>query len=117
MSEVGIMQNKANEGGEQLVGLISDEFIDWGLDTIAYIRELEDSTGKTYALSSADGKEMGIFECRDVAVAFAVQHDLEACRLNQSGSDFLASICFKSRISVFQIDRSAAFLFSDVVKD
>ena len=76
------MQNKANESGEQLVGLISDEFIDWGLDTIAYIREIEDSTGKTFALSSADGKEMGIFEKRDVAVAFAAQHDLAAHCLN-----------------------------------
>ncbi|MGB0843922.1 MAG: DUF1150 family protein [Alphaproteobacteria bacterium] len=76
------MQNNANDSGEQLVGLISDEFIHWGLDTVAYIREIHDSTGKTYALSSADGKEMGIFEQRAVAVAFAAQHDLSACSLN-----------------------------------
>lgn len=76
------MQNKANESGEQLVGLISDEFIHWGVDSIAYIREIKDSTGMTYALTSADGKELAVFEKRDVAVAFAAQSDLDALTIN-----------------------------------
>lgn len=59
-----------------------DDFVYYGCETWAYVREDASSQLPVYMLLSADGTELGTFEKRDVAHAFAEQHQLMAVDLH-----------------------------------
>ncbi len=48
-----------------------------GLSEIAYVKAVDDESGRNYAIHTADGNEIAHFADRDVAFAACRQHDLE----------------------------------------
>lgn len=48
-----------------------------GVQQIAYVKKLQINDQAIYAVYSADGKQLGGFPDRDVALAACIQNDLE----------------------------------------
>ena len=48
-----------------------------GVEQIAYIKKMKVNNQSVYTVHAADGKELGGFSDRDVALAACIQHDLE----------------------------------------
>ena len=48
-----------------------------GVEQIAYVKKLKVNDHSVYTVHAADGKELGGFSDRDVALAACIQHDLE----------------------------------------
>lgn len=49
----------------------------WGVEDVAYIRPTEVDGKSAFAICSADGGEIAVFDDRDVAFAACRQHELE----------------------------------------
>lgn len=60
-----------------LKALSVQDFKNFGLQQIAYIRSVSDNTSISYKVHSADGKEILSADTLDIAIVIAKQNDLE----------------------------------------
>jgi len=49
----------------------------WGVEDVAYVKQVEEGEGIAWAIHAADGTQMGVAGTREVAFAAVRQHDLE----------------------------------------
>ena len=49
----------------------------WGVEDVAYVRPTEADGKAAFAICTADGSEIAVFDDRDVAFAACRQHELE----------------------------------------
>ena len=55
-----------------------DNFADWGVEDIAYIKQDMINDSPMWSIYGAEGTRIGYAENRDVALAIVSQHDLTA---------------------------------------
>lgn len=53
-----------------------------GMDTVAYIRQVDEAGVQAYVVCAADGTELAIYDCIDTARFTARWHNLEASVLH-----------------------------------
>ena len=60
-----------------LKNLSVEDFKDFGLQQIAYIRTVDNDNNTIYSIHSADGKEISVMDTLDQAIVATRQNDLE----------------------------------------
>jgi len=58
--------------------LTTQEFAQFGLNDLAYVKSVVIDDQPLYAVFAADGRQMAVMQDRATAVAALLQHDLEA---------------------------------------
>ena len=75
------MQNKIEEGRQILRNLSHQDFLDFGVNQIAYIKPVQVKGQKAYSLHAADGAALAVIDSREAAMIALRQHDMEAVTL------------------------------------
>jgi hypothetical protein len=58
------------------------DFIDWGLSEVAYVKPVDMDGRTVYAVFAANGQQLGLMENRTTALAALFQNDLEPISLH-----------------------------------
>lgn len=58
--------------------MYNDDFAEWGIEDIAYIKQDMINDSPMWSIYGAEGTRIGYAENRDVALAIVSQHDLTA---------------------------------------
>lgn len=66
----------------QLKTLTQQDFLDFGLHQIAYIRPVRISNRKAYAIHAADGTPLSVMDTFDTAIIAVRHNDLEAATVH-----------------------------------
>jgi len=69
--------NEENKALSLRAKMSARDFAMWGVEDIAYIREVEVDGKTAWSIFSADGTSIGVAPERDLAFAAARQNDLE----------------------------------------
>ena len=64
------------------ISLSPRAFKAFGIEEIAYVKPIVESTGLSYAIHAADGTRLAVVEDRLVAFAMIRRHDLEPASLH-----------------------------------
>ncbi len=67
---------------EEAPSLSVQDFTDWGLTNVAYIKPVEMNDRTVYAIYAANGQQLGLVETLDGAHAALFQNDLEPISLH-----------------------------------
>lgn len=68
----------AKSAREALMGLSTQDFLNFGLKRVAYVKEIEIDGKTAYAIHAADGTPLSLMENQPSAVAAVRQNDMEA---------------------------------------
>jgi len=55
----------------------ANDFVEWGNEQIAYIKQMDMNGQTVFAVCAANGHPLGMMDTRDTAMAAAIQNDLE----------------------------------------
>jgi len=72
---------KNNEERLFLEQLSVEDFLHVGMDQVAYVKPVPDSTNNTYAVHAADGSQISVMESYDTAIAAVRFNDLHLATL------------------------------------
>lgn len=75
------MENKIEMGRQVLRNLSVQDFLAFGLNQIAYIKQVNVMGRKAYTLNNADGSPLVVMENIETAMLTARQNDLEPVTL------------------------------------
>ena len=65
-----------------LKGLSNDDFLNFGIQDIAYVRAVDVEGQKAYAIHAADGTPLSVVEDEREAYILAKQNDLETTQIH-----------------------------------
>jgi hypothetical protein len=68
---------KTNNSGEILKSLNRQDFLNFGLQQVAYIRPVSIQNRKAYAIHAADGTPLSVMDTFDTALVAVRHNDLE----------------------------------------
>lgn len=71
------MTHKELDSTHLLKSLNTQDFLDFGLQQVAYIREVSIDDRKAYAIHAADGTPLSVLDNMDTAITIARHNDLE----------------------------------------
>lgn len=69
--------NETIYGDRLFKAMSAHDFALWGLQDVAYIKQVLADDGNSWAIFGADGTNIGLAPDRDIAFAAVRQHDLE----------------------------------------
>ena len=67
---------------EQLKKLTTKDFLNFGIQNVAYIRPIDVENKKVYAIHAADGTPLSVMESMDTAIVVVRHNDMEPVTLH-----------------------------------